>query len=755
LDLLSDENEDKPYLIISLASLAALNIFSGNTIEAEQYLARLRKFDAKVLDEQEEGLSHGVLLLEVLLDVFRGKNEKAIRQLAELQQALVSEEGELPQALRPLLQIADVALRTKDADPSKVTSLWNDVLKQWEEGIQERKVNKILLLLSQVQLMAGGSADLKLLRANDVESRLRRTVELARLHKSERQKVTLEGVGEVEVANSEEQSAIESANLLTGAAIVYAARKEFQEAETLFKEAISLEDQNPGTSYQDLNSIMRLAELYSDFGRRGDAENVYKKALTQRGGRWGEQSWQTLLIQELLGKLSESRGKWEEAEHSYQLVARMSQAAFGVNSIPAMGAQETLATFLFQRDRYAEAIPLFEPVIGWFESRRQSEPWFVEGSLLTDDYFQLAKSYYKVGRYDEAESAFHKGSDLISSSENTDLTRQSAALVWQWFAADALKKPEEAKRIYRDLVQLIQLEVGKPNPDESIGGELRDHASWFRDAEEYAKAEELLRLALALQEKAYGAQSLETGYVWSLLGDLDIARGQYRNAIVSLKTAQSIYEKQSPVPMFELSYVQYKIGLANYSRLDFEEARLHLTRSADLLQQARDSDNFARRQLGRVERLSGQLEAAKEIMKSVLYEREKATPPDPSGIFFALLELTSISRSQGNSEEVTQWFARAQKASAAVDPVELQDHWFLWDHERGMAALRQKKTNEAAELLRVAVEKGEKNPNLDPPLLIEYMDDYARVLRKRGKDNEAVLVEQRAKQVRERLKSEK
>ncbi|HEV7682539.1 MAG TPA: tetratricopeptide repeat protein [Pyrinomonadaceae bacterium] len=297
--------------------------------------------------------------------------------------------------------------------------------------------------------------------------------------------------------------------------------------------------------------------------------------------------------------------------------------------------------------------------------------------------------------------------------------------------------------------------MNKPNPNESIGSDFQDYASQFRGSEEYAKAEELLRLALAVQEKAYGTQSLETGNVWSLLGDLDIARGQYRNAIVSLKTAQSIYEKQSPVPMFELSYAQYKIGLANYSRLDFEEARLHLTRSAELLQQARDSDNFARRELGRVERMSGQLEAAKEIMKSVLYEREKATPPDPSGLFFALLELTSISCLQGNSEEVTQWFTRAQKASAAVDPVEIRDHWGLWDHERGMAALRQKKTNEAAELLRVAVEKGEKNPNADPPLLIEYMDDYARVLRKRGKDKEAVIIEQRAKQVREGLKSEK
>src|SRR5438132_13689970 len=55
-------------------------------------------------------------------------------------------------------------------------------------------------------------------------------------------------------------------------------------------------------------------------------------------------------------------------------------------------------TLLFRRGRYAEAIPIFEPVIRWFERRRLTEPWLVEGSSLGDDYFQLAKSYYNVGR---------------------------------------------------------------------------------------------------------------------------------------------------------------------------------------------------------------------------------------------------------------------------------------------------------------------------------------------------------------------
>src|SRR6185369_533503 len=333
--------------------------------------------------------------LELLLDVFRGKNERASRRLAELRQNLALEKGEMQKALGRILHLADAVLNAQDADASQVTSLANDVFNQWEEAIQKRKVNNILLLLNQLQVIADGSADTQFLRTNDVESMLRRTVDLARQHKSERQKITVEGVGETEIANSEEQSAIESANLLTGAAVIYEARKQIQEAEKLFKDAISLEEQNKRSPYQDLNSIIRLAGLYVNSERRAEAESVYKKALTQLGGQGGERSWQALSIQNQLGELYEGRGKWEEAEQCYQFVARMSQAEFGADSIVAIAAQETLATFLFQRGRYAAAIPLLEPVVRWFERRRQSEALWVEVSLLKVDYFQLAKSYYK------------------------------------------------------------------------------------------------------------------------------------------------------------------------------------------------------------------------------------------------------------------------------------------------------------------------------------------------------------------------
>lgn len=69
-------------------------------------------------------------------------------------------------------------------------------------------------------------------------------------------------------------------------------------------------------------------------------------------------------------------------------------------------------------------------------------------------------------------------------------------------------------------------------------------------------------------------------------------------------------------------------------------------------------------------------------------------------------------------------------------------------YETPVRALGKGKTKEAAELLRVAIDKGERTPQMDQPLLLEYRRDYTQVLRQLGKKKEAAAIEQRANQVR-------
>jgi hypothetical protein len=64
-------------------------------------------------------------------------------------------------------------------------------------------------------------------------------------------------------------------------------------------------------------------------------------------------------------------------------------------------------------------------------------------------------------------------------------------------------------------------------------------------------------------------------------------------------------------------------------------------------------------------------------------------------------------------------------------------------HEKGMMALGKGKNKEAEELLRDSIKKAEQDPEMDLVLLVEFMDNYASVLRKRGKEKEAAKVDLR------------
>jgi tetratricopeptide (TPR) repeat protein len=360
-----------------------------------------------------------------------------------------------------------------------------------------------------------------------------------------------------------------------------------------------------------------------------------------------------------------------------------------------------------------------------------------------------------LGRYDVAERSFRKAFATQSSAEEPDSTWQSSTLVWQWFTADRLKKHEEAARFYQELIRLGQTDLAKPHPNKLLGDNLRDLARSFRDQQEFSKADELLHLALALQKKTHGDASFETGRVWEGFGNLDMARGRYRNAIASFMIAQTICEKLSTPPVAELSYILYRIGLANYFQLEFEQARLQLIRATVLLDQhpeAADPENYSRDRLAIVERRLGHFEAAKKVLQPLL---DEAQPADPVGTLFASLELTTISRLQGDTQGANKWWTRAQTASEKIDPEDLQNNWSSFHYQKAMIAFVNGRIGDASQLMAVAIAKGENDTGADQPLFLQYLDDYALILRKEGKVKEAVLIEQRAKEIRDRILREK
>lgn len=736
----------------SLVIMAIFDYVEGNQPQAELYIRRLQAVGARVLvDKLGEDSDR---IVDILADMVANKRVSATRRLEELRSSLSTKESE-QSAWKKLDEMFNLFLGLTEKKTAPAT-LPKDKLRDWSRFLKDRDSNSLVSLLQELRTSAWESTAVsEFLRSPEVGALLVQTVDFARRHKSEKQKATLstaKGPVVVELPGSERESTLESSSLLQAAADIYAEREDVPEAERLYKQVISLADEEKLGPKVAFDALFKLATLYEDAGRFLDTETLYTDRLAKFNESLGEQNLYTFGLYKRLGDLYANWNRPEDAERSYRSLLRITQSQ-PVGMWDTL-SRETLAQFLVNQERYEEAAILFEQVIARYEPRQKSAPWLV-GESLGEDYFQLGKSYYKLGRFDVAERSLRKAFATESNAEQPDSNRQSTTLVWQWFTADSLKKHEEAARFYQELIRLVQTDLAKPHPNELLGDNLRDLVRSFRAEREFSKADELLRLALAIQKKTHGDESWETGRVWEALGNLDMARGQYRNAIAWFRIAQTIYEKLASPSGADLSYVFYRIGLANYFQLEFDEARLQLMRASTLLDkhpEAADPENYARHQLAIVERRLGHFEAAKKILQPFLDESQ---PADPSKVLFALLELTTISRLQGEIQEANRWWTRAQSASEKIDPEDLQNNWSLFHYQKAMMAFVSGNTSDASQLMGVAIAKGENDTGADQPLFLQYLDDYALILRKWGKDKDAVLIEQRAKQIRDRLQSEK
>jgi hypothetical protein len=741
LELSGAGNDTNQTVIASLFSLAYFDVIEGNPGEAELYLRRLKGLDPKILDLDSGGTM--TELVDVMIDMVTNRRGSAKRRLEALRNSVATKSETEQDILRKFDQTLTVLLGAADTTPADAGKT-PDKLREWSKLLDNHNSNGLVSLLHQLRAAAWQSQSMAdSLRSTEVSALLVRTLEFAN-----------QGAVETEMPGGESQSILERSSLMTAVADIYVQRDDAGEAEKLLKKVISLADDEQLGLNVVFESRFKLSSLYNDKGRFIDSENLLTQSLAKLRKSLGEQNIYAYGTYKGLADLYERWDRPDDAERSYRSLVRITESK-PIDIFDSL-SKESFGRFLVKQGKYEEGATLLEQVISRWEPLQKTAPWLVGGEL-GDDYFELAQSYSHLKRYDAAETTFRKAFELASSADDPDLNRQCYILVWQWFTADSLKKPNESGRFYQELIRLSQADLSRPKPDESFGSTLDDVAGWFRDSKEFSKADELLRLALAIQKKAYGEENVETAYIWESMGDLDIARGRYRNAIVSLKTVQGLYEKQATPPLADLSYVFYRIGFANYSQLDFEQARLQLKRSLAMVEdnpEAKRKDNYSRDQLASVERLLGHYEEAKKVLQPYLDETNDSLSSRRRRLF-AQLELTSISRLQGDGKGANEWWNRAQLESEKFDPAEIENNWSLFHHQKAMIAWLNGKNKEAAQLMAIAVQKAERNAEWDQPLFIEYLDDYALILRKQGKNKEAVSIEQRAMQIREKIKNEK
>lgn len=754
-----DESEDRLTPPIVLFMLTMINLFQGDITETDLYLKRLKDIDPKKLEAEEKGASLLVPYLEAISDAAQQKTDSA-RQKLEALRDLASSDKE-PDGLKSMLagvvKILLEALGTEDRGGQPDPAATAAHFQQWESALKKREFTALIFLLTQTQILAASSQEI--LNSAQAEDLLSRTVKLAQERKDEKptnEVSTINGLQVTIQKGDEKEFVLEAATLLVSAGQLYSTKGDISKAETLLKDGIKLQMQQEGGVALSFGAVMQLVELYRKSARFADAETELKRLLKGLRQPLGEENLLAYLVQDSLGGLYEKWRRPDDAETAYRESLKLG-LALGSSGVFAIEGRKTLADFLAKRNNHVEAVSLYEAAIRNLKSGSDHNLYANEN--LGKLQFSLSRSYYTIGNFEAAEKSLAKAYQIFSSDLKSNLVDSLDCLEWQWATAKWLKKQPEADAFYKKILDTIDLELAKPEPNDELGDEIRKLAFWYKDWD-WEKSEELFQLALNTQQRLVGAESAEVADVWLNWSELKESRHQITKALDFVNKAEELYQKHSPRFTGRISYVKYLKGLNFYWRRDFEQAQQLLKQSAELLDQvAADNDeDFVRNQwskytLAIVERNLQNYKAANSILTTLIMPSQNRPPLDPESMVACFLELALIARLQGKHSEVTDWLARASKQLDQVPA----DKWLRrrakFAHERGMLALANNDYKEAELLLRNAVSLGTKDPYVDLIALADFMDDLARVLRLRKKARDASEMEKNAQQIRAGFKN--
>jgi tetratricopeptide (TPR) repeat protein len=395
-----------------------------------------------------------------------------------------------------------------------------------------------------------------------------------------------------------------------------------------------------------------------------ESENFVTVYLTARGDRDALESGRLAVAlaakfnATLTPKLRDERTTEEERKAALAEVAR----SFGLTSEEADRAIREWSKravdpydkgeiFLYQQN-YPEAT---EQLSRSYEMRK---PAFVKAMAETVEVaFSLAQSLYGQGRYREAAEKFQEASAL----------RNDDAIIINYLGMALLEAGlyTEAEPLLTRALAINEKALGADHPDTVRS--LSNLASLYYSQGKFAEAEPLYKRALAIREKAFGVDHLLTATSLNNLATAYNLQGKYAESEPLYKRSLTIHEKALGADHLDTARSLNSLAYLYFSQRKYAEAE--------------------------------------PLLKRALAIREKALGPDHPNAAENLHYLASL--------------YRAQNKYAEAEPL----------YKRALAIV-------------------EKTLGVEHPNVAVILSDYAAMLRKMNREAEAVKLESRAKEIR-------
>jgi tetratricopeptide (TPR) repeat protein len=181
-------------------------------------------------------------------------------------------------------------------------------------------------------------------------------------------------------------------------------------------------------------------------------------------------------------------------------------------------------------------------------------------------------------------------------------------------------------------VEAIRASESQSTPDPGLGQLLSDLAWLYHEQDGDAQADSLLRRALAVDQKRFGADALPTARRTQELGMLYQAEGRFKEAGPLLGRALSLYETNPKADARELAITQAQVGL-NYQA-------------------------------------SGKLDRGEIFLKRALIGLDSGMGKDACYWAATLIDLAELYRASNRESEANHMFERALREAKAIPSAE-------------------------------------------------------------------------------------
>ncbi len=387
-----------------------------------------------------------------------------------------------------------------------------------------------------------------------------------------------------------------------------------------------------------------------------------------------------------------------EARHASAEAARANREAETARQVSAFLVSLFEASNIARSNRDATARELLDRGAERIRTELKTQP-LVRASILRS----LGFVYRSLGLYDKGEPLLREsvairrarlGGESLELEES--LQDLGALLREEGHPKEALPVAEEALRIARRL-----------KDPKLVGSDLMELAGVLTGLGRYAEAEPLLLEALAVREKAFGAESEKVSATLNNLGNLyydmkrypDSEKAQLRAIAIKEKTlgpdhpfvaqsfnnlanvyvaekrlseAETLHRKSLAIKLKTLPANHPEIGVTYFNLGDLAFERLDVAKAGVLYRQALDVwdkslpatesfEGYALNGLANVERDLGHFAEAESLYRRALAIREKNLPPGHPEIRETLDGYAAMLRAAGRSREAAALEARSEK----------------------------------------------------------------------------------------------